>query len=79
VDKPFLVHVYPSKTAYSVGERIETGLDLPYIYEGVQPIAGTINQINRSVYQFLYSLALRVASNVAFFIPIFTSLRLYVV
>jgi hypothetical protein len=73
------VRVYPSKTAYSVGERIGTSLDLPYIYQRVRPIVGTINQINQFVYQFLYFLALRVASNVVFFIPIFTSLRLYVV
>jgi hypothetical protein len=54
-------------------------LNLPLIYEGVQPIED-INNLSKNQYIFRsLPFSLGVDSNVAFFTSIFTSLRLYVV
>jgi hypothetical protein len=50
----------------------------PYIYEGVRPIPRTNNRIKSIYLPFLYFFSLGVASNVAFYTSIFTSLRLYI-
>lgn len=67
----FSTRVYPYKPADYVGELLGTDPDIPYIYEGVLSTAGTINQINQPIYQYLYFLTIGVATNVVFFILIF--------
>jgi hypothetical protein len=63
-----------------MGEHLRTGSNFPLsVYERVRPIVETINRTNEPIYEFLYFFALVLASNVAFFISIFTSMRFYVV
>jgi hypothetical protein len=67
------MRAYLYNHADSVGERLGTGPDLPYIYEGVWLIARITNRTNQSIFQFLYFLAVGVA--VISLVVVFLDLR----
>jgi hypothetical protein len=73
-----IAHIYLSKLVDYVGECLETGSELLLIYMKGYNWLRTPT-IEWKIYLLFLYFSLGVASNLAFFISIFTSLRLYVI